>query len=141
VKGIPPIKAVMSAFPHSVDAGASVAEAARTMDELGIRHLAVVEGEQLVGLVREPDVRRALGGPPPGADARLGEGGLVQPGCVVDLQEPLDRVLLHMAASESDCALVVKKGRLVGIFTASDACRRFGELLQSLFPRGGDNAA
>jgi CBS domain-containing protein len=58
---------------------------------------------------------------------------------VVELTEPLDRVLLRMSAQHLDSALVVKDGKLVGIFTISDACRAFGELLRTLFPSGGDN--
>ena len=36
-----------------------------------------------------------------------------------------DRVLLHMADEHIGCALVVKDGRLAGIFTTTDACRVF----------------
>jgi hypothetical protein len=46
-----------------------------------------------------------------------------------------------MAEHCLDSALVVKDGRLAGIFTVSDACRQFGRLLRSLFPPGGDDAA
>jgi hypothetical protein len=36
---------------------------------------------------------------------------------------------------------VVKEERLVGIFTRTDACRNFAELLRSLFPRNHDDDA
>jgi CBS domain-containing protein len=60
---------------------------------------------------------------------------------VVELTEPLDVVLLHMAKEHLDCALVVKDGKLAGIFTTTDASRAFGQLLRDLFPRGGGDAA
>ena len=61
---------------------------------------------------------------------------------IVELTEPLDVVVLHMARHRIDCALVVKRQRLVGIFTMTDACRFLGGWLRSLFPRGdGDDAA
>ncbi len=64
------------------------------------------------------------------------------PAYVVELSEPLDIVVLHMARQRIDSALVVKNERLVGIFTMTDACRFLGGLLRSLFPRGqGDDAA
>jgi CBS domain-containing protein len=58
---------------------------------------------------------------------------------IVELAEPLDRVLLHMARHHIGSALVVKDRRLAGIFTITDACRAFGELLRTLFPSGGDD--
>ena len=64
-----------------------------------------------------------------------------RPAYVVKLSEPLDRVLLHMADQGVDAALVVKDGKLAGIFTVSDACQQFGKLLRTLFPHGGDDAA
>jgi CBS domain-containing protein len=33
---------------------------------------------------------------------------------------------------------VVKEGRLVGIFTATDACRALAELLREIFPVAGE---
>jgi CBS domain-containing protein len=61
---------------------------------------------------------------------------------IVELSEPLDIVVLHMARHRIDSALVVRNQRLVGIFTMTDACRFLGELLGSLFPRGqGDDVA
>ncbi len=57
----------------------------------------------------------------------------------VDLNTPLDVVLLEMAARHIGSALVTRKGRLAGIFTATDACREFGLLLQKR--RGGPDQA
>ena len=59
----------------------------------------------------------------------------------MELSEPLDVVLRRMVQANVESALVVKEGRLVGIFTRTDACRCFGELLRSLFPRGHDDDA
>ena len=38
-------------------------------------------------------------------------------------------------------ALVVKGGKLAGIFTMTDACRSFGEFLRSIFPDTGKDSA
>jgi len=40
----------------------------------------------------------------------------------VDLNTPLDRVLYEMADRQVDATLVVRKGKLVGVFTVMDAC-------------------
>jgi hypothetical protein len=35
----------------------------------------------------------------------------------------------------------VRRGKLVGIFTVTDACRLFADWLRARFPHGGDEAA
>jgi CBS domain-containing protein len=47
-----------------------------------------------------------------------------------------------MARDHIGAALVVRRGKLVGIFTVTDACRLFAEWLRVRFPgSGGDEAA
>ena len=141
--GIPPIKAVMTAFPYSVETGEPIARAKSLMAEHDIRHLPVMSHGQLVGVVAERDINLALDpdrGLPPPTELRVSDVFLRE-AYVVEATEPLDKVLLHMAGNHIDSALVVRDGRLVGIFTATDACERFGEFLQSLFPRGSGEAA
>jgi CBS domain-containing protein len=53
------IGAVMSESLQPVDAGASLREAADMMIELGVRHLPVVVGDEVVGML---SIRDALGG-------------------------------------------------------------------------------
>ena len=56
--------------------------------------------------------------------------------------DPLDHVLEHMAAKHIGSTLVTKHGHLVGIFTATDACRVFCRHLRSIFPQSpADNVA
>lgn len=138
MKAIPPMKAVMTPFPYWVDIEAPVEKALALMREHSIRHLPVVEAGDLVSVLRERELQRATGS----SDAGLRVRDVCEPGpYVVELFEPLDRVLHHMAEHRLDSVLVTKDGKLAGIFTVSDACRHFGKLLRSLFPPGGDSAA
>jgi acetoin utilization protein AcuB len=132
--GIPLVKAVMTAFPHSVERGASLETARALMVEHGIRHLPVLEDGRPVSVITDRDLQLAPEAWTVGDIAR-GEA------YVVDLNEPLDVVLRHMAAAHLDCAVVVRDGKLAGIFTTTDACRHFAELLQKFFPRGGGGEA
>jgi len=60
----------------------------------------------------------------------------------VELGEPLENVLLTMAARHIGSAIVTRHGRLAGVFTWVDACRCFGKYLQEAFPHpDGDEAA
>lgn len=135
MKAIPPIKAVMTAFPYWVDIDEPLARAREMMARHAIRHLPVMERSKLVCFLTEKELQR-----------EVEEDGRVRDVCqtkayVVGLSEPLDRVLAYMAEHHLDCVFVVKDGKLAGIFTVSDVCRRFAALLRSLFPAGGDNRA
>lgn len=141
MKQIPPIKAVMTAFPHSVASEAPVRRALEMMAEHGIHHLPVVEGERLVGVITDRDIRLAASAGTRGRDLIVADVE-TREAYVIELTEPLDVVALHMAERRIDAALVVKQGRLAGIFTLTDACRCLGQILRTLFPRGqGDDAA
>jgi acetoin utilization protein AcuB len=130
---MPPIKALMTPFPYSIAPDAPVAEAKAMMDQHGIRHLAVKKGRALVGTLCEREVAIALKtGPAPGRTV----GDVAGEAYVVDLLTPADEVLRAMADRRLEAALVVKEGRLAGIFTATDACRTYAELLGTLFPKG-----
>lgn len=131
---IPPIKAVMTPFPHSVGIDDSIEKARQAMSAHAIRHLAVTEEERLVGVISAREIEVAVG-------ARVVRDAKLAGAYVVEMGEPLDRVLLAMARSHLGSALVVKRGKLVGIFTTSDACRIFGECLRHLFPDDDDEAA
>ena len=131
---IPPIKAVMTPFPHSVGIDDSIETARKAMSAQGIRHLAVMERGQLVGVISERELDLAAG-------ARRVRDAQVAGAYVVELTERLDRVLLAMSRSHLGSALVVKRGKLVGIFTTSDACRIFGECLRNIFPNDDNEAA
>jgi acetoin utilization protein AcuB len=139
----PVIRAVMTPFPHAIGAGADLAAALRMMEEHGIRHLPVTEGERLVGIVSERGIRRAQAvATAPDREALRVASVCAPDPLVVDVLTPLDRVLATMASRHLDAALVVKSERLVGIFTGTDACRTFSEFLRSVYPspEGGDAA-
>jgi predicted transcriptional regulator len=138
MKAVPPIKAVMTPFPYWVDIEESLDRAHAMMRDHGIRHLPVMQRGKLVSVVTDKELASV--------EAASVRGLSVKDVCrtgpyVVGLSEPLDRVLQHMATHHLDSVLVVKEGKLAGIFTVSDACRQFGRLLRSLFPPGGDDAA
>ena len=140
---IPSIKAVMTPFPWKVRLDDPLSHATAVMRERNIRHLPVTDGDRLVGIVTEHDiglVENAVG------DSRENASLKVRDACaidayVVDLSVPLDRVLAEMAERHIGSALVVKRGKLAGIFTSSDACHHFGRFLAQFFDSGGDDVA
>ena len=141
LKHAPQVMSVMTPFPYSIAIEESVRTARDMMERHAIRHLPVKDQGTLVGVISERDVSLAMGTGVhfPSAQAlRVREVYLPQ-AYVVDVGERLDCVLLHMAQQHIGSALVVKEGRLAGIFTMTDACRLLGQLLRDRFPVSTDD--
>ncbi len=141
MKRIPTIKSVMTPFPYSIGLDRPLAEALEMMREHGFRHLPVVDGSKLVGVLSErllgeiAERARTSTGPLRVRDAPMAKA------YVASLDERLDNVVLAMADRHLGSALVVRNRQVVGIFTSTDACRYLGEILRSEFPVGGDDVA
>lgn len=144
MKRMPHIMAAMTPFPYHVGIRDSVKKANEMMAEHDVRHLPVKDGDALVGVLTAADIERALDPstqmPPP--EELCVEDICVLEAYIVGHTEPLDTVVLYMAETRIDSALVVKEDRLVGIFTMTDAFRYLGDLLRSEFrAEGGDSIA
>ena len=144
MKYLPRIKAFMTPFPYSIQDTASLEAANEQMQDHNIRHLPVLKDGQLAGIVSDRDIKffkeninTDSNQTKPTVDDVCVSGVYV-----VDLNESLDNVLSHMALNHIDCTLVTKKGKLVGLFTVTDACRTFAKYLRDQFlPGGGNDAA
>ncbi len=141
LKKMPQVKMVMTPFPYFVEKRESLDRAQEMMVSHRIHHLPVMEAGAPVGAISYRDLMRVRGQSSAGEVPTV-EDVPLEDACVVDLSEPLDRVLSHMAKERLSAALVVKGGRLAGIFTLTDAYRCFAEHLRREFPStGGDEAA
>jgi CBS domain-containing protein len=130
-KRMPAIKAVMTPFPYTVDIDDSLARARAMMDEHGIHHLPVSSGGRLVGVISKQDLDTASAADPDSEFSAQSVRGCYTPNpFVVPMSKPLDAVLVEMADRHVQSVLVVKRDRLAGIFTVTDACRGFAHLLR-----------
>jgi len=138
---IPTVKLAMTPFPHAVEVDAPLSAALAMMDEHGVHQLPVTEQGRLVGAVAKGDVElvtaSARGRP---LAARVRDALSATP-CIVEDGERLDRVLERMARDHVAAALVARRGKLVGIFTFTDACRLFAAWLRVRFPDPADDDA
>jgi CBS domain-containing protein len=136
---LPQILAYMTPFPYSVDVDAPLAEAHAFLRERHIRHLPVTERGELVGVLTDRDIKLALGpdlGSPP--ERELAVRDVFQPEAyVVDAGAPLVTVAATMAERHLGSALVTRGGKLVGIFTTTDACRALARVLREQHPDPG----
>ena len=131
---IPSVGTVMTPCPHVIQVSESLLRARVMMIEHGVRHLPAQDGDSLLGILTDRDLKRAL-------DPDLGlpskeelfiEDAFVPGAYVVDEAVALDVVLEEMADQHIGSALVTRAGTLVGIVTATDACRLLCEHLRSL---------
>ena len=134
----------MTAFPYSISTTAPINEATAFMREQQIRHLPVTDKGDLVGVISDRDIKLVLG-PDfayPNPDKLTVADAMIPEPYVVDLDERADTVLEHMAEHHIGSAVVTRQGKLVGMFTTSDACRGFADFLREQFRRaGGGDAA
>jgi len=143
MKKIPSIKTAMTAFPYSVQPGASLQQAIEFMRTHNIRHLPVADHGELLGLISDRDIKLVLGPdfvyPDPD---KLTVADIMRPDTyTVDLEERLDCVLAHMAEHHIGSAVVTRHGKLAGMFTTSDACREFASHLRDQFRKSGGGSA
>ena len=138
----PMLKTAMTPFPYSVDLDASFDEASQLMGHHNVRHLPVTKDRQVVGVITDRDMTSAMRVQP----QANGAGGLsvrelyMADPYIVSIDEPLDNVLLTMAERHIGSAIVIRAGKLVGMFTSVDACRSFGDYLREHFPQPGGDA-
>ncbi len=127
---IPAISHHMTPAPHTIQRTASLADAHRMMRELAVRHLPVMAGSQLVGVVTQRDLYLLETIGELDVDkVEVGEAMTESP-FIVTGDTALDEVLEIMTAKKYGSCIVVGRDGVEGIFTTTDACRMLAALLQ-----------
>ena len=130
-KPIPAIQKYMSIAPHSIGVDQSLSQAHAFLKKHQIRHLPVLSGGTLVGIITERDLSliEALGG----VDTTRTKIEEVMTPVVyaVTPETSLDEVAATMSEKKYGSAVVMQNGKVVGIFTTVDVCRALAELLHS----------
>jgi acetoin utilization protein AcuB len=132
MREIPDIKSVMTPSPLHIDIGEPVRTAQDMMIDHEIRHLPVTDSGVLVGVLSDRDIAfMSIGGARPDVVDHL----RVRDVCSFEVytvgpDEPLAVVLREMAERRIGSTIITDEGRIVGLFTATDACRCFAEFLE-----------
>src|SRR5579863_1999586 len=117
------IGAYMSPSPHSVGRDQPLSVAHERMRSHGVRHLPVLDGGKLAGILSQRDallvetLRDVDPATTPVEEAMSTDVYVVSP------NTPLEEVAGAMADHKYGCAVVVDDDRVVGIFTTVDALR------------------
>jgi len=128
-KPIPTIQRYMTTAPLSIGLEQTVAHAEQVMSQHGIRHLPVLHGGQLKGILSERDVRLIETLKDVDATKVSVEDAMTQSVYSVAPEALLDEVVGEMAEHKYGCAVVMQNNKVVGIFTTVDACKALHDLL------------
>lgn len=130
-KSIPKIKKFMTTTPHTIGADQTLAYAKKTMHELSIRHLPVLIGGSVVGIISERDISFLQSFKNIDLKNEKVEQAMTLEPFMVDADTLLDVVCCEMAEKKIGSVLVKDNNKLVGIFTWIDALHAMDELLQT----------
>ncbi len=123
------ISECMTKTPHTIEPNQTVASARQKMAKLKVRHLPVLSGGELIGLISERDLDYLAKLVGHGRDECRVEDAMVDELYIVQPDTPLVQAAGEMVARNIGSALVAdKKGVLVGIFTTTDALRLISHL-------------
>ena len=124
------IQGYMTSQPYFVLDSDTLSTANHTMKRLDIRHLPVMRGREIYGIISDRDIKMAFGLSGIDRDAILvGDVCHTNP-FHVSPDAVLSDVAEVMANKQYGCAIVRQGSKLVGIFTVVDACRALSELLR-----------
>jgi acetoin utilization protein AcuB len=124
------IQNFMTTLPCTVGVQQSLKKAMDIMQEHQVRHLPVLEGKKLVGVLTDRDV--AVARSFQGAAELKVEGVMMPLTYSVTPDTPLEAVASHMAEHKFGSAVVQnRQGEVIGIFTANDALRALSDILSS----------
>jgi acetoin utilization protein AcuB len=123
------ISTYMTAGPHTIGREQSLAAAKDLMRKSHIRHLPVLHGGKLVGLLSERELQtiETL----PGSRQLTVEDAMVPEVYVTSEDAPLATVAEEMARLKLGSAIVTKGEHVVGVFTAVDGLRALADLLKA----------
>jgi acetoin utilization protein AcuB len=124
------VEKYMTRSPETIGRDRTLHEAHLLMRRHRIRHLPVLDGGRLVGILSLGDLHliETLSDVQP-LEVEVGEAMTTDP-YQVSPDAPLDVVADAMAERRIGSAVVVDQGRVVGVFTAIDALQAFATMLR-----------
>jgi len=128
-KPIPAIQRYMTTSPHTVGIEQTLAHAQDAMRTHSIRHLPVLHGGSLVGVVSQRDLALIEGLKGVDAASMTVEDAMSNAVYSCSPDAALDEVVNEMAEKKYGCAVVMQNQKVVGIFTTVDVCKALSELL------------
>jgi acetoin utilization protein AcuB len=124
-----PIRSYMTPAPHSIGREQTLAHAHDVMRTQNIRHLPVLQGGRVVGIISIRDLHLIETLPDVDPEKVPVEDAMTEDVYSVSPETELCHVAAHMAEHKLGSAVVVEHGRVVGLFTTTDALRALVDAL------------
>ena len=120
---------VMTPAPHTIGSDQTLAQAHKVMREHDLRHLPVLRGGKLVGVLSQRDLYFLESIAVVDVDLDCVADAMTPDVFCAAPEDTVRDVARIMANRKYGCAVVVQSGRLLGIFTATDALRELADAL------------
>ena len=120
-RGVPLISQFMTASVHTIGRDQSLARAHQVMNEHRIRHLPVLDGGKLVGLLSQRDLYFVESLDPTRPERIRVDEAMTQDVSAAAPDTPLAEVVRTMVKKKHGCTVVTKGSSAVGLFSAIDA--------------------
>jgi acetoin utilization protein AcuB len=134
VSGSVPVDEFTTPDPITANEDMTIDDLRNLMEKHGIRHLPVVRGDRVVGVISDRNVRIVSSLPIAEKDQVRAADIMAADPLTVIATMPLDEVAYAMSEKKVGSVIVNDEdGRFLGIFTASDALNALVEIV-----RGGD---
>jgi acetoin utilization protein AcuB len=139
MKSIPPIATYMVREVHTIGPKQALSRAHEMMRQHRIRHLPVLDGGKLIGIVSTGDLHLLETLRDVDPDEVLIEDAMTPDPWTVSPDTPLDIVVRTMGETKYGSTVIVDDAmRVIGIFTTTDACRVFAQVLEEEVEGAGE---
>ena len=118
-----PISDFMTPQPHTVGSEQTITFAQKMMQKYGVRHLPVLHGGELYGIVSDRDLGMIASLNEVNPDNTPVEESMTQEAYSVSKDTPLLAVLKQMLEHKYGSAIVTEGTKIVGIFTTYDSLK------------------
>jgi acetoin utilization protein AcuB len=118
-----PVREFMTSHPHSIGVDQKLSKAHELMREHGIRHLPVLHGGKVVGMLSLRDLHLIETLTDVNVDEVTVEEAMTADPYCVGPDKPIGDLAAEMADQKYGAAIVMEGNRVVGLFTTIDALR------------------
>jgi acetoin utilization protein AcuB len=127
---VPEVSDVMTPGPHFIAISDTLAAARALMQEHGIRHLPVMQGDDLVGVLSDRDLNRVLAVKRDPPESITVEVAMTADPYAIPPNTPLNVVVREMAERKVGSVVVIERGAILGVLTTTDALNALADALE-----------
>jgi len=133
MKAMPSVDKHMTTSPHTIGVDQPLSQAHAVMTKHHIRHLPVLSGGSLVGVITDRDLHLIETLKDVDPKTVTVEDAMTPNPYSVSPRAPLDEVAAEMAEHKYGCAVIIDNNHVVGLLTTVDLARVLADVLRQRF--------